>query len=166
MDYVPAIDMAPYYGGDAATRAALGRAIATACAELGSRFYGTLLERLADDAEAGGPTARVLAGHEHDPIDTLISLRLLGGVHHRVLLGLEPQLAAHYPSVGGDGDADAALGPLLDVLDARADELRGALARPPQTNEVGRCAALASAPGPTRRATCARRPGPTTVGAP
>ena len=118
---------------------------ASACAELGSRFYGILLERLADDAEAGGPTARVLAGHEHDPIDSLISLRLLGGVHHRVLLGLEPLLAAHYPSVGGDGDAEATLVPLLDVLEASADELREALARPPQTNEVGRAAPLVGA---------------------
>jgi hypothetical protein len=118
---------------------------AAACAELGSRFYGALLERLADDVEADGPTARVLAGHENDPVDSLLSLRLLGGVHHRVLLGLEPLLAAHYPSVGGDGDAEAAFAPLLDVLDANADELRGALARPPQTNEVGRAAPLVGA---------------------
>ena len=118
---------------------------AAACAELGSRFYGALLEGLADDAETGGPTARVLAGHEDDPVDSLISLRLLGGVHHRVLLGLEPLLAAHYPSVGGDGDAVAALVPLLEVLDTRAAELRGALARPPQTNEVGRAAPLVGA---------------------
>ena len=118
---------------------------AAACAELGSRFYGALLERLADDVDADGPTARVLAGHEHDPIDSLLSLRLLGGVHHRVLLGLEPLLAAHYPSVGGDGDAESAFLPLLDALDANADELRGALARPPQTNEVGRAAPLVGA---------------------
>jgi hypothetical protein len=118
---------------------------ASACAELGSRFYGVLLGRLADDAEAGGPTARVLAGHEDDPVDSLVSLRLLGGVHRRVLLGLEPLLAVHYPSVGGDGDAEAALEPFLDTLDANAAELRGALARPPQTNEVGRAAPLVGA---------------------
>jgi len=118
---------------------------AAACAELGSRFYGVLLERLADDAEASGPTARVLAGHEEDPVDSLVALRLLGGVHRRVLLGLEPLLAAHYPSTGGDGDAEAALEPFLDVLDASVAELRGVLARPPQTNEVGRAAPLVGA---------------------
>jgi len=118
---------------------------ASACAELGSPFYGVLLERLADDAEAGGPTARVLAGHEDDPVDSLVPLRLLGGVHRRVLLGLEPLLAARYPSTGGDGDAEAALEPFLGVLDANVDELRGALARPPQTNEVGRAAPLVGA---------------------
>ena len=34
---------------------------ASACASLGSGFYAVLLEWLADDAETGGPTARVLA---------------------------------------------------------------------------------------------------------
>jgi hypothetical protein len=118
---------------------------AEACAVLGSPFYATILGHLAEDAEAGGPTARVLAGHEHDPFDSILTLRLLGGVHRRVLSGLEPALAARYPSTGGDGDADAAVGPLLAVLDAQIDELREALERPPQTNEVGRAAPLVGA---------------------
>ncbi len=118
---------------------------AKACAVLGSSFYATLLERLAEDAEAEGVTARVLAGHEDDPFDSILTLRLLGGVHRRVLSGLEPALAAHYPSVGGDGDAEAAVAPLLAVLEAQTDELQAALARPPQTNEVGRAAPLVGA---------------------
>jgi hypothetical protein len=118
---------------------------AAACASLGSGFYATLLERLAADAEAGGPTARILAGHEDEPFDSLLSLRLLGGVHRRVLLGLEPLLAAHYPSTGGDGDADAAATVVLGVLDEHAAELRESLARPPQTNEVGRAGPLVGA---------------------
>ena len=39
---------------------------------------------------------------------TRTSLRLLGGLHYVVLGGDEPELAAHYPSTGGDGDAAAA----------------------------------------------------------
>ncbi len=118
---------------------------AKACALLGSSFYATILERLAEDAEADGVTARVLAGHEDDPFDSILTLRLLGGVHRRVLSGLEPALAAHYPSMGGDGDAEAAFAPLLAVLDAQTEELRAGLARPPQTNEVGRAAPLVGA---------------------
>jgi hypothetical protein len=118
---------------------------ASACAALGSAFYAELLGRLADDAEAVGPTARVLSGHDDDPFDSLLALRLLGPVHRRVLTGLEPRLAAHYPSTGGDGDAAAASGPLFEVLAERVDELRAALARPPQTNEVGRAAPLVGA---------------------
>jgi len=117
----------------------------SACAALGSSFYATILERLAEDVEAGGVTARVLAGHEDDPFDSILTLRLLGGVHRRVLAGREPALAAHYPSTGGDGDAEAAVAPLLAVLAAETDELRDALTRPPQTNEVGRAAPLVGA---------------------
>jgi hypothetical protein len=118
---------------------------AKACALLGSSFYATILERLAEDAEAGGVTARVLAGHENDAFDSILTLRLLGGVHRRVLSGLEPALAAHYPSTGGDCDAEAAVAPLLAVLDAQTEELQAGLARPPQTNEVGRAAPLVGA---------------------
>jgi hypothetical protein len=124
---------------------ALFRWQASACAELGSGFYAELLVRLADDADGGGPTARLLEGHEDDPVDSLLALRLLGGVHRRVLSGLEPRLAVHYPSAGGDGDAGAAAAPLLVVLDGHADELRASLGRPPQTNEVGRAATLVGA---------------------
>ena len=92
-----------------------------------------------------GPTARVLAGHEDDPFDSLVALRLLGGVHRRVLLGLEPRLAAHYPSTGGDDDAASAVTVVLGVFEEHADELRAALERPPQTNEVGRAGPLVGA---------------------
>jgi hypothetical protein len=118
---------------------------AEACAVLGSPFYATILERLAEDAGAGGVTARVLAGHENDPVDSILTLRLLGGVHRRVLAGLEPALAAHYPSTDGDGDAEAAVAPLLAVLETQTDELGEGLTRPPQTNEVGRAAPLVGA---------------------
>jgi hypothetical protein len=118
---------------------------AEACAVLGSPFYAAILERLAADAEVGGVTARVLAGHEDDPVDAVLAIRLLGGVHRRVLAGLEPAVAAHYPSTGGDGDADAAVAPLLALLAANLDKLRRGLAQPPQTNEVGRAAALVGA---------------------
>ncbi len=115
---------------------------AEACAVLGSAFYSEILERLAVDAESGGVVTRVLAGHDDDPTNRLTPVRLLGGVHRRVLTGLEPALAAHYPTTGGDGDAAAAMPPLLKVLESSHDELRAGLAQPPQTNEVGRAAPL------------------------
>jgi hypothetical protein len=66
----------------------------------------------------------------------------MGGVHRLVLQGRAPALAAYYPSVGGDGDADAAWPAFRDVLVAHRDELRSLLDQAPQTNEVGRAAAL------------------------
>jgi hypothetical protein len=115
---------------------------AEACDSLGSPLYADLLRRCADDIDAGGPVAEVLRGHEDDPADSALALRLLGAVHRLVLEGRLPRLAAHYPSVGGDGDAAAAWLVLRWVFDDRADELRPLLDIAPQTNEVGRAAAL------------------------
>jgi hypothetical protein len=131
---------------------------AEACAQLGSPFYGELLTRLADDVGAGGPGAAVLAGHENDPGDDLLSLRLMGGVHRLVLADEAEQLAPFFPSVGGSADADAAWPVLRAVLAEHSATLRAGLEQSPQTNDVGRAAALvggllhiaAWSPGPLR----------------
>jgi hypothetical protein len=115
---------------------------ADACRDLGSPLYESLLRRLADDVEAGGPAAQALAGHERDPGPSALALRLMGGVHRLVLQGRAPALGAHYPSVGGDGDAGDAWPALREVLADHRDELRALLDQAPQTNEVGRAAAL------------------------
>src|SRR5262249_5185105 len=113
------------------------------CGRLGSPFYATLLERLADDVVAGGPAAAGPEGYPHEPLRSPSALRLLGCAHRLVLTGAEPALAARYPSMGGDGDAGAAWPVFRDVLASRRDELRRAVVeRGVQTNEVGRTAAL------------------------
>jgi hypothetical protein len=121
---------------------ALIREQAESCAALGSPLYEYLLERVADDVEAGGPAYDVLRGHEDDPGPSALALRLMGGVHRLVLERRAPALALTYPSVGGSGDPEAAWAALRPVLSEFAEELRAALAQPPQTNEVGRSAAL------------------------
>jgi hypothetical protein len=113
-----------------------------ACNSMGSPFYGELLRRLADDVAAGGPVGRFLGDHLDSTYEDAVPLRFLGGIHRLVLAGQAPELAARFPSVGGDGDAAAAWPALLAALDAHADAIRDALTRPPQTNEVGRSAAL------------------------
>ncbi|MGI8614323.1 MAG: DUF2332 domain-containing protein [Nocardioidaceae bacterium] len=118
------------------------RVQANACAELGSPLYASLLTSCADDIDAGGPVAAVLAGHEHDTGPSALALRLMGAVHRRVLQGDASALAAHYPSVGGDGDAHAAWLALRRVVAEQAAQLRPLLDSAPQTNEVGRATAL------------------------
>jgi hypothetical protein len=113
-----------------------------ACSGMGSPFYADLLDRMADDLLAGGPVGRFLADQLDTSYEEAVPLRFLGGVHRLVLAGRAPELAARFPSVGGDGDAAAAWPALLSVLDTHADAVRDALTRPPQTNEVGRSAAL------------------------
>src|SRR5699024_9410049 len=108
----------------------------------GSPLYAALLGQLADDVAAGGPGARVLAGHEDDPGPAALALRRMAAVHRLVLAGQAPALAAHYPSTGGDGHPEAAWLAFRAVLDRHAAPVRAGLAPPPQTNEVGRAAGL------------------------
>ncbi len=122
---------------------------ALACEALGSPLYAGLLRSAARDLLAGGPTADVLDGHLDDPGRTALALRMLGGVHALVLTGRAPELAAFYPSAGGAADPGAgserAWPAMRRVLAGQADEVRAWLAHPPQTNEVGRGAALIGA---------------------
>jgi hypothetical protein len=69
---------------------------------------------------------------------------LFGGVHRMVLRGDAPAVAAHFPSVGGDGDARAAMAAMRVLLAEPPASVLDAMTRPPQTNEVGRSVALAS----------------------
>jgi hypothetical protein len=112
------------------------------CRNLGSPFYAELLTRAADDAEAGGPSAAVAAPLLRLPVEEMLPLRLLGAVHRLVLEGEAPELAAHYPSVGGDGDANAAWPLLRELLASAPARLHELMERSVQTNEVGRSAAL------------------------
>lgn len=117
------------------------RAQADKCAALGSPMYAELLAALADDLAAGGVTSAVLAGHEDDPGPSALALRLAGSLHRLVLERRAGALAAYYPSVGGvwssDGPAE-----VLRVLGEQPEAVQEWLDRPPQTNEVGRAAAL------------------------
>src|SRR5215212_10897837 len=105
------------------------------CGTLGSPLYADLVARAAEDLEAGGPVWRSVEPYADQPATFTHHLRLMGATHRLALSGEAPALAAHYPSTGGDGDADAAWPALLDLLPVSLD-------RAVQTNEVGRSAAL------------------------
>lgn len=115
---------------------------AQGCAELGSPLYASLRESAANDLNAEGAVWDVLAGFETESEWSAVSLRLMSAVHRLVLQELLPVLAAHYPSVGGDGDASAAWPAFRDALAEHRMEIRQSIARGCQTNEVGRSAAL------------------------
>lgn len=112
------------------------------CATSGSPMYGELFELVAGNVEAGGVFAAILCGHENDPSRDAVPLRLLGGLHRLVLDGQAPGLRRWYPSTGGAWDAAAAWPEIEGVAVDQLDALRAALQHPPQTNEVGRSAAL------------------------
>jgi hypothetical protein len=117
-----------------------------ACREIGSPLYGDLLARAAGDLLTGGPVADLLAGHLEAPRSSVLALRMLGGAHALALSNQAPELAAWYPSCGGATDAAVgspnAWAALRQTLAERRDAIRLWLNTPPQTNEVGRAAAL------------------------
>ena len=88
----------------------------------------------------GGPTCGVLDGHEDDPKDSALALRLMGAVHRLVLEGgRRSWRGATRPA---DGDGERTWEAFRAALEERVDELRPLSSNPVQTNEVGRCAAL------------------------
>jgi hypothetical protein len=74
---------------------------------------------------------------------------LLGGAHALALSGKAPELAAFYPSCGGSPESEPgspmAWAALRRVLAEQGETVRAWLDWPPQTNEVGRAAALLGA---------------------
>lgn len=105
-------------------------------------LYGHLLRAMADDWDAAGPVREVCAGWESAPAGAVVQLRLLAGLFRIVLTGRAPELQPFYPCLGGTAEPVGVWAVAKPVVAAHIDELHEALAIAPQTNEVGRSAAL------------------------
>jgi hypothetical protein len=102
-----------------------------------------LLDDAADDLRQGGVTTKIMAGSERDREGSVPGLRFAGAVHRLVLEGLAPELAKHYPSVGGQPHLSTLWEDALPALKEHADLLRYRItATVVQTNEPGRSAPL------------------------
>jgi hypothetical protein len=110
---------------------------------LGSPLYATLLNGVASDITEQGLFWRLLADRPpaSPGADEGIPLRLMAGMHRVVLEGKAPELADYYPSAGG-AIGDGAWPAFVHVAETYQEDLRAALDRPVQTNEVRRCCAL------------------------
>lgn len=112
------------------------------CTAYGSPFTGQLLERFADDVQAGGPVAPLVANWPANPRADVVGLRLAGALHAAVLTGRDATLAAAYPRNDSDWSMDT-VWPLARAFIAReADWVRDFLQFAPQTNETRRSIAL------------------------
>jgi hypothetical protein len=112
------------------------------CAKLGSPFMASLLDAAADELERSGSIAGLLASWPGDPVADAVPLRLAAALHALVLSGTAPELAAVYP----DSAKATNRGPVWRLaraaIDAHRPRVESFLSSPPQTNEVGRSAAL------------------------
>lgn len=116
---------------------------AHASGELGSTLYAELLGRAADDVADGGPCWAVLEPFADADEGAAVPLRFMAAVHRLVLRRQAPELALHYPSVGGEAGLHGAWDAFVAAVRTNVDLLRELTALPCQTNEVGRSAALA-----------------------
>ena len=107
-------------------------------------FYERLTREFQRDVERGGPVWDWLEPHASEPFDKAYALRLLGALHRMALAGDDADLVAHFPSTGGDGDAEATYRVVERLLTDPPPLLADMMTRPPQTNEVGRSIGLAS----------------------
>ncbi|HKU66794.1 MAG TPA: DUF2332 domain-containing protein [Candidatus Baltobacteraceae bacterium] len=105
------------------------------CIQMGSPFFGGLLERAVACYDTDPVLRDLLDRHAHR---SRIGLRLGGAAHFRALRGLAPQIAAHYPSTGGDGDVESAWRAVLADIHAHVRAYDELFERPVQTNEVAR----------------------------
>ena len=119
---------------------------AQACLALGSPFNAQLLELAADDLDAGGPTAGLLAPWAGQDLRALMAaavpLRLLGALHDLVLSADAPALADAYPQPGKAFAAGSAWREARRAMTDHAEGLAAFMDHEPQTNEVRRSAAL------------------------
>lgn len=111
------------------------------CELAGSPLYAEVLDAVALDVASGGPSASVLAPYAGSPFGDAIVLRFLAAVHHTVLAGQAPELAAHYPSMGGNPGHDVA-GAFLQAVEQHRRQIIEQMAWGVQTNEVGRSVVL------------------------
>jgi hypothetical protein len=112
------------------------------CARHGSRLTAALLTGAADNLAAGGVVADLLVSDADEPSGSVPSLRLAGALHRLVLERRAPELALHYPSVGGTAPAEQVWPVAERTCHEHLEDLRLLVRSPVQTNEVGRAAAL------------------------
>ena len=105
-------------------------------------LYDFAMRGMADEWEAGGVVREICAGWDDAPPGSVVQLRLLAGVFRIVLRRQAPELALYYGSMGGTAGPEGVWPVMRAVMGSHVAELKDALTVAPQTNEVGRSAAL------------------------
>ncbi len=110
---------------------------AAGCRAMNSPLTAEVLETLAEILDRNSRTGARILDWPGDPMAGALKLRIAGGLHALARSGQDAELTALYDT--GEGDFDAVLKRVLNEWD---DWLYPWLDSPPQTNEVGRSAAL------------------------
>lgn len=109
---------------------------------LGSPFTANMLELIRDNLKAGGALAALVLPWPGDPLGDVVALRLSGVMQMLARTGRAPGLAKYYPKGATAWDASAVAREIEHAVASNATFVREFIARPPQTNEIGRSAVL------------------------
>lgn len=112
------------------------------CRDFGSPFTAALLDALADDVAAFGPTAAILAEIPDLRRADAVPLRVAGALNALALSGRDPDLAAQYPPQRRAFDIAELLPRALAAMEREPAWFADFLKYPPQTNETRRAIAL------------------------
>lgn len=107
---------------------------------LGSDFVADVLEAGQRQLEKAPEVHRMIADWPGDPARAAVAMRFNGALHALARRGDMPALAALYTTRSGDFD-----GPIGDALSRESAAIASWMQRQPQTNEVGRAAAIVAA---------------------
>ena len=127
--------------------APLFRDMAATCGRLDAPTYADLAAFVADQVESYGPLLHVLEPYADARIGDMVPLRFFAAVQRLVLERKAPELALFYATLGGTPPATPAAraacrAALVDTVASHQREISDGLRWFPQTNEVGRTAAL------------------------
>src|SRR5947209_1252552 len=106
-----------------------------------SPLYAALMRAAAEDIERGGEVARLFKDIDAPP-GSVPQLRLAAALHYLVLSGQASELAAFYPSAGGDRPPSEVWPVALATIGEHFEQVKERLGRTVQTNEPGRSAVL------------------------
>jgi len=114
------------------------------CTVAGAPFTGRLCRLVGERLTEAGEIGRRLLGWSGDPSSRgdALPLRLMGGLHGLARSGLDPEVSAIYPPHAAPVEDEAVWAVVARALVEQAEYLSPWLDGPPQTNEVGRSAAL------------------------
>lgn len=109
-----------------------------------SALYARVVGYALDDYRARGVVHDFFTDVPSRAVASTPGVRLMGALHYLALSGESPELAAHFPSCGGDGDAGAIWELAQELLVSREERIGELFDETPQTNEVLRGTVLSA----------------------
>ncbi|HUA08123.1 MAG TPA: DUF2332 domain-containing protein [Candidatus Acidoferrales bacterium] len=109
-----------------------------------SSLYARIAGRVLANYREGGVVRDFFAASPARASASTPGVRLMGALHYLALRGEAPELAAHFPSCGGDGDDEAIWKIVEELLVSRRERIGELYAETPQTNEVLRATVLSA----------------------